>query len=233
LRSTPGCWWNESAVESLRLRGRHPSRHRRRHGPLHRGAGRMTTGNWSSSSRAVQRQPSPKPSSGKCRAGVRVCCPRKARALSRARNAAVRVADGDVIAMTDDDCEAAPDWLAVLVDRFASLPQAASSVARSSRHPHASEGQATAPSATLVRSSMSRRRVLPALHRDSGGSGPTLLSAGVPRSWSASSTNCSARALTSPSRRKSTSCGARRPWEYRWPPHRRPSSTIRTAGATA
>ena len=44
--------------------------------------------------------------------------------LSRARNEAVRVADGDVIAMTDDDCEAAPDWLAVLVDRFASLPQA-------------------------------------------------------------------------------------------------------------
>jgi glycosyltransferase involved in cell wall biosynthesis len=43
--------------------------------------------------------------------------------LSRARNEAVRVADGDVIAMTDDDCEAAPDWLAVLADRFDSLPQ--------------------------------------------------------------------------------------------------------------
>jgi glycosyltransferase involved in cell wall biosynthesis len=43
--------------------------------------------------------------------------------LSRARNEAVRLADGDVIAMTDDDCEAAPDWLAVLADRFDSLPR--------------------------------------------------------------------------------------------------------------
>jgi hypothetical protein len=37
---------------------------------------------------------------------------------------AVRAAGGDVIAMTDDDCEAAPDWLAVLTDRFESVPQA-------------------------------------------------------------------------------------------------------------
>ena len=50
--------------------------------------------------------------------------PQDGKGLSRARNAAVRAASGDVIAMTDDDCEAAPDWLAVLVDRFASLPQA-------------------------------------------------------------------------------------------------------------
>jgi glycosyltransferase involved in cell wall biosynthesis len=50
--------------------------------------------------------------------------PQEGKGLSRARNAAVRATDGDVIAMTDDDCEAAPDWLAVLVDRFASLPQA-------------------------------------------------------------------------------------------------------------
>ena len=44
--------------------------------------------------------------------------------LSRARNVAIRMADGDVIAMTDDDCEAAPDWLAVLADRFESAPRA-------------------------------------------------------------------------------------------------------------
>ena len=50
--------------------------------------------------------------------------PQDGRGLSRARNEAVRVAGGDVIAMTDDDCEAAPDWLAVLADRFESAPRA-------------------------------------------------------------------------------------------------------------
>lgn len=44
------------------------------------------------------------------------------RGLSRARNAAVASASGDLIAMTDDDCEAAPDWLEVLVDRCQSSP---------------------------------------------------------------------------------------------------------------
>ena len=43
--------------------------------------------------------------------------------LSRARNVAIRMADGDVIAMTDDDCEAAPDWLSVLVDQFVAFPR--------------------------------------------------------------------------------------------------------------
>jgi len=50
--------------------------------------------------------------------------PQDGKGLSRARNAAVRAASGDVIAMTDDDCEAAPDWLAVLADRFESVPGA-------------------------------------------------------------------------------------------------------------
>jgi len=43
--------------------------------------------------------------------------------LSRARNLCVRMAVGDVIAMTDDDCEAAPDWLSVLVDQFVAYPR--------------------------------------------------------------------------------------------------------------
>jgi glycosyltransferase involved in cell wall biosynthesis len=38
------------------------------------------------------------------------------RGTSRARNAALRAASGDVIALIDDDCEAAPDWLAVIDD---------------------------------------------------------------------------------------------------------------------
>jgi glycosyltransferase involved in cell wall biosynthesis len=40
------------------------------------------------------------------------------RGLSRARNAALRHSDGDIVAMMDDDCEAAPGWLAVLVACF-------------------------------------------------------------------------------------------------------------------
>lgn len=43
---------------------------------------------------------------------------------SRARNAAVAAAGGDVVAMVDDDCEADPNWLEVLVDRLRDVPQA-------------------------------------------------------------------------------------------------------------
>jgi glycosyltransferase involved in cell wall biosynthesis len=48
--------------------------------------------------------------------------PQEGRGLSRARNEAVRVADGEIVAMLDDDCEAAPDWLSVLVERFVAFP---------------------------------------------------------------------------------------------------------------
>lgn len=41
------------------------------------------------------------------------------RGLSRARNAAIRAARGDVVALTDDDCEARDDWLATLAASFA------------------------------------------------------------------------------------------------------------------
>lgn len=43
--------------------------------------------------------------------------------LSRARNAGLREATGDVIATTDDDCEAAPDWLETLAALFAQYPR--------------------------------------------------------------------------------------------------------------
>lgn len=38
------------------------------------------------------------------------------RGLSRARNAGMEMADGDVVAFTDDDCEPAADWLEVIAD---------------------------------------------------------------------------------------------------------------------
>ncbi len=44
--------------------------------------------------------------------------------LSRARNAAVAAAHGDLIAMIDDDCEAEPDWLEALVAALRSTPHA-------------------------------------------------------------------------------------------------------------
>ena len=45
------------------------------------------------------------------------------RGLSRARNAGLRAATGDIIATTDDDCEAAPDWLETLARLFTRYPQ--------------------------------------------------------------------------------------------------------------
>jgi len=44
------------------------------------------------------------------------------RGISRARNAGLRASTGDIIAMTDDDCEAAPDWLQTLAARFEEYP---------------------------------------------------------------------------------------------------------------
>jgi glycosyltransferase involved in cell wall biosynthesis len=43
--------------------------------------------------------------------------------ISRARNAGLLAATGDIIAFTDDDCEAAPDWLETLATLFAQHPQ--------------------------------------------------------------------------------------------------------------
>lgn len=40
------------------------------------------------------------------------------RGLSRARNAAIAAADGDVLAMIDDDCEADPEWLEAILSRL-------------------------------------------------------------------------------------------------------------------
>lgn len=44
------------------------------------------------------------------------------RGLSRARNAAVALAAGELVAMTDDDCEARPDWLDTVARAFAREP---------------------------------------------------------------------------------------------------------------
>lgn len=44
------------------------------------------------------------------------------RGLSRARNAVIHRAQGDVIAFTDDDCEADPEWLAVVAGSLQSDP---------------------------------------------------------------------------------------------------------------
>jgi GT2 family glycosyltransferase len=46
------------------------------------------------------------------------------RGISRARNAGVRAATGDIVAMTDDDCEAAPDRLEKFATLFAKYPSA-------------------------------------------------------------------------------------------------------------
>ncbi len=45
------------------------------------------------------------------------------RGIARARNAGLRAATGDIIAMTDDDCEAAPDWLETLAAEFQRSPE--------------------------------------------------------------------------------------------------------------
>jgi GT2 family glycosyltransferase len=45
-------------------------------------------------------------------------CRSAARGLSRARNAVMAGAEGDILAFTDDDCIAAPNWLATLARYF-------------------------------------------------------------------------------------------------------------------
>src|SRR5467141_1385492 len=44
------------------------------------------------------------------------------RGVSLARNVAVAQASGDIVAITDDDCEARSDWLATLAECFAAEP---------------------------------------------------------------------------------------------------------------
>jgi glycosyltransferase involved in cell wall biosynthesis len=47
------------------------------------------------------------------------------RGLSRARNLALRAAETEVVAFTDDDCEVSEDWLATLQDLFTEHPKLA------------------------------------------------------------------------------------------------------------
>ncbi len=44
------------------------------------------------------------------------------RGVSLARNVAMHAADGDIVAITDDDCEASADWLATLAECFQTNP---------------------------------------------------------------------------------------------------------------
>lgn len=48
----------------------------------------------------------------------------KGRGLAKARNTAVRMAKGDVLAFTDDDCVVAPEWLTLALDTFRQVPTA-------------------------------------------------------------------------------------------------------------
>ena len=45
------------------------------------------------------------------------------RGVGRARNAAIRIARGEVLALLDDDCEASPTWLEVIVSILRSEPR--------------------------------------------------------------------------------------------------------------
>ena len=45
--------------------------------------------------------------------------------VSAARNAGFAAASGDIVALMDDDCEARPDWLAVVAECFAAMPDIA------------------------------------------------------------------------------------------------------------
>lgn len=49
----------------------------------------------------------------------------KTRGSSRARTAAIHAARGEILAMTDDDCEARPDWLAVIAQILSDEPDVA------------------------------------------------------------------------------------------------------------
>ena len=48
---------------------------------------------------------------------------RKGRGLARARNQAIRLASGDIIAFTDDDCFVTPNWAVAIEQQFRARPE--------------------------------------------------------------------------------------------------------------
>ena len=119
--------------------------------------------------------------------------------LSRARNVAIRMADGDVIAMTPGLPRPTTTFMwdfrfSIFDFRF----PMAESISAIGNHESEIENHSV-PSSSSV-----------ALRPITSGSAVTSPSTGALRSWSASSTSCSVRAPTSPSRRRSTSCAGRR-----------------------
>jgi GT2 family glycosyltransferase len=58
------------------------------------------------------------------------------RGLSRARNLGLRLSDTEIVAMTDDDCEAPPDWLRHMAALFAAHPRVAVAFCNVAPAPH-------------------------------------------------------------------------------------------------
>jgi glycosyltransferase involved in cell wall biosynthesis len=64
------------------------------------------------------------------------CLRSDTRGLGRARNVGLGHARSEVVAMTDDDCEAPADWLSVMAQAFAAHPNVAVAFCNVARAPH-------------------------------------------------------------------------------------------------
>jgi glycosyltransferase involved in cell wall biosynthesis len=86
------------------------------------------------------------------------------RGLSRARNVAIAEAQGEIVAFTDDDCEAEPRWLEELVTRFTAEPAVGLIGGMLVRPPRAQRGFGRCPSVypkDIIHRSTGAERTLP------------------------------------------------------------------------